>query len=139
MREDIKKKKYKMLHRKINDMYCNEFKNVKQCCKEAGISTGVYYKICKDLGKKSVGAPRKTTKPRGSKTKRSKSQRGGNVIDINDNVFETNLNTNQTKNDESGHLETRYQPNYISPPHTEEGPETKKKRHLRNTKTQQIT
>lgn len=34
MRSDIKRKKYKMIYKKVDDMYCNKFMNITQCCKE---------------------------------------------------------------------------------------------------------
>jgi hypothetical protein len=55
MRPDIRLKKNKMLYAKVDDYYCKEFLTVKKSCEKAGISTSVYYKICKDLGKNSVG------------------------------------------------------------------------------------
>ena len=59
MREDIKIKKYKMIYKKINDHYCNEYMNVKKSCEKEGITPSKYYKICKELGKKSVGTETK--------------------------------------------------------------------------------
>ena len=49
-----------MIHKKVNDMYCKEFKNVTQCCSELNISPSTYYKICKELERPSVGSPLKT-------------------------------------------------------------------------------
>lgn len=73
MREDMKIKKYKYLYKKINEFYCNPpYLNVTQSCKKAGISTGVYYNICKELDKKSVGTDKNATKKGGSKTDKKK-------------------------------------------------------------------
>jgi hypothetical protein len=81
MREDIKLKKYRKIHKNINNHYCNDFLNVKESCAKEGITPAVYYKICKTLNKRSVGTPRKTTNS-GSKTSNkkktnTKKQRGG--------------------------------------------------------------
>lgn len=54
MRTDIKHKKYRMIYKQVNDMYCNDFMNITQCCKELAISPSTYHKICNELGKKSV-------------------------------------------------------------------------------------
>lgn len=113
MREDIRRKKYKMLHNKINECYCKDFLNVKQSCKKAGITTSVYYKICKELGRKSVGTPIKTkqksntnaqnsndksTKSHTSareklnshrkKAKNEKKMRGGDPLSMDDDQFD---------------------------------------------------
>ena len=57
MREDIKMKKYKVLYKQVNDMYCKEFLNITQCCKKLKTSPSTYYKACKALGKESVNTP----------------------------------------------------------------------------------
>ena len=62
MREDIRKKKYKIIYKKVNDMYCNKFMTITQCCKELKITPSQYYKICAELGKKSVNAETKSKK-----------------------------------------------------------------------------
>lgn len=72
MRTDIKLKKYKMLYKQIDNMYCNEFLNVTQCCKEVGISPSTYHKICYELGKKSVAYDKKK-----EQEKEDSEQKGG--------------------------------------------------------------
>ena len=69
MREDIRKKKYKMLYKKVEDMYCNEFKNITECCKANKITPSQYYKICNELDKKSVNVNIKTKKNDNKSTK----------------------------------------------------------------------
>jgi DNA-binding MurR/RpiR family transcriptional regulator len=59
MRTDVKHKKYKMLYKQVEDMYCNDFMNITQCCKELAMSPSTYHKICKELGKKSVAYDKK--------------------------------------------------------------------------------
>jgi hypothetical protein len=90
MREDIKLKKYKDIYKKINDNYCNNYLNVTECCDKVGISTSTYYKICKKLGKKSVGSEIN------NKTKKNKisnfSKLNSNVSDLNSS--NKNLNSN---------------------------------------------
>ncbi len=70
MREDIKLKKYRMLHKKVGEHYCNEFLNVKQSCELEGITPSTYYKICKTLNKRSVGTPKVESQSGGSKTEK---------------------------------------------------------------------
>ncbi len=70
MREDIKLKKYRMLHKKVGEHYCNDFLNVKQSCELEEITPSTYYKICKTLNKRSVGAPKAETQSGGSKTEK---------------------------------------------------------------------
>lgn len=68
VREDIRLKKYRMIHKNINNHYCNDFLNVKQSCEKEGITPSTYYKICKTLNKRSVGTPKNATQNGGSKT-----------------------------------------------------------------------
>lgn len=78
MREDIRLKKYRMIHKKVNDMYCNEFLSITQCCKKLGITPSTYYKICKELGKRSVG----TSKDNATKPAIKKNAKGGSKSNI---------------------------------------------------------
>lgn len=48
-----------MIYKDVENMYCNEFKNITQCCKELAISPSTYHKIFKKLGKKSVAYDKK--------------------------------------------------------------------------------
>lgn len=79
MREDIKRKKYKKQYKEVEQIYCNEYLNVKECCTRVGITPSTYYKICKTLGKRSVGTPKPAPKPTKTVRKSGKVQRGGSI------------------------------------------------------------
>lgn len=100
MREDIKLKKYRKIYHDVNDLYCNDFLNVKQCCKEIGISPSIYYKACKALGKNSVGTDTskslKLKQQGGSKTNKKKS------ITKKITSKNTNNDTSSTNNESNG-------------------------------------
>lgn len=95
MREDIKLKRYRILHKKIGEKYCTEYKSVKQCCKECSITPAVYYKICRELGKKSVNAPRGNAKEQ----KDTYKQQGGTEVEQKSNALETKTDVLITNND----------------------------------------
>ena len=103
MREDIKLKKYRMIHKKINDMYCNEFINVTQCCKKTGISPASYYKICSTLGKKSVGTAKKKTNS-GSKSRQKSNEKSTkkNTKSTESDDFDIDLHTKSTSKTKRG-------------------------------------
>lgn len=102
MREDIKLKKYRMIHKRINEHYCNDFLNVKQSCQREGITPSTYYKICKTLNKRSVGTDKNGTQNGGSKTnkkvnndkmtiKKNEMTIKKKTLDTNDGDFGTHL------------------------------------------------
>lgn len=74
MREDIRRKKYRKLYGEINDLYCNDFMNVKDACKAVNITPSTYYKICKELGRKSVGTDTKKQKSNNERSKYTNSR-----------------------------------------------------------------
>lgn len=93
MREDIKLKRYRLLHKKIGEKYCTEFKTVKQSCKECGITPALYYIICKELNKRSVNEPR-------ANTKKNKKQRGGSINEVTEeSIFDVENEQKGSNND----------------------------------------
>ncbi len=77
MRTDIKHKKYRMIHKQVEDMYCNEFLNITQCCKELAITPSTYQRICKELNVNSVGYDRKRQKQLEEEKENEANQKGG--------------------------------------------------------------
>ena len=105
MRSDIRNKKINMLYNKVNDYYCNEYLNVRESCKKANISTSVYYKICKELGKKSVNSDTHNKKFYNTKASKSHTSAHKNVnSDVQDggskiisNITDSNVVFNDIK------------------------------------------
>jgi len=84
MREDIKMKKYRETYKKINDLYCNKYLNIKQCCEKVNITPSTYYKICKALNKRSVGTEKEKSK-KGSQKSGSKTSKKNKKVENEDN------------------------------------------------------
>lgn len=55
MRPDIRYEMNTKAYNKVEALYRFKYMTVKDACKTAGITPSKYYKICKDLGKPSVG------------------------------------------------------------------------------------
>lgn len=88
MRTDIKHKKYRMIYKQVQDMYCNEFLNITQCCKELAITPSTYQRICNELNLKSVAYDRKRQKEleeEKEEKEKENNQKGGNKSKNEDN------------------------------------------------------
>lgn len=54
MRTDVRIKKYTDIYNKVNNFYNNDYLSIIKSCEKLDITPRFYYKICKELGKKSV-------------------------------------------------------------------------------------
>lgn len=92
MREDIKLKRFRKIYKEVNDNYCNNYENVKVSCNKVGITPSTYYKICKELGKRSVGTSIEDQKVKQMGGKRKKK----NVYDSDSDEDDTKRNKKDT-------------------------------------------
>jgi hypothetical protein len=81
MREDIRKKRNKKIYKDVERKYCEEFKNIRLCCKELNITPSTYYKVCKELGKQSVGTDKNIQKAGKNNLSKSKTNKNSTHTD----------------------------------------------------------
>lgn len=89
MRQDLRANKYKRIYDRVRDEYEASNKSIRTVCNNLGYSERYYYKICKELGEKSVAK----LEPRPAK------QKGGNggKYNIAEQVDEPNRDNKQKR------------------------------------------